>query len=185
MCTFAVSKRAWLIFAAIQIIGSILTAFGTTYSESAFVRGSWLVGFLLLFPGNLPGLAVSAALIHIRPAYIFFPVAIVSNAITWVTTCAVWRAFHGQVTRRSQRYGVALFMTIWAFGVVNTLHFLRTVTCSDCSFPYGLPFTLYRNSGNAGGGGLVLRGLAADAATIVAISLLLGAMWQHVAVKRS
>jgi hypothetical protein len=179
-----VNKRAWLIFAAIQIVGSILAAYGTTYSESAFVRGSWLVGFLLLVPGNLPGLAVSAALTHIRPAYIFFPVAIVCNAITWVTTCAVWRVFHGQVTRRSQRYGVAFLMTVWAFGVVNTLHFLRPVTCSDCSFSYGLPFTLYRNAGNAGGGGLALRGLAADAAMVAAISLLVGAVWQHVTTTR-
>ena len=179
------SKRAWLIFAAIQIIGSILAAYGTTYSESPFVRGSWLVGFILLFPGNLPGLAVSSALTHIRPAYIFFPVAIAGNAITWVTTCSVWRVFHGQVTRRSQRYGIALFATIWVFGVVNTLHFLRPVTCSDCFFPYGLPFTLYRNGGNAGGGGLVLRGLAADAAMVVAISLLVGAVWQHETTKRS
>jgi hypothetical protein len=102
-----------------------------------------------------------------------------------VTSCAVWRVFHGQVTRRPQRYGAALLITIWAFGVLNTLHFLRPVTCSDCSFPYGLPFTLYRNSGDTGGGGLVLRGLLADAAMIVAISLLLGAFWQHLAAKRS
>jgi hypothetical protein len=180
-----VSKRAWLIFATIQIIGSILAAYGTTYAESVFVRGSWLVGFLLLFPGNLPGLAVSAALTHSRPAYVFFPVSIVCNAITWLTTRAVWRMFRGQVTSRSQRYGVAFFITIWAFGVVNTLHFLRPVTCSDCFFPYGFPFTLYRNGSNAGGGGLVLRGIAADAVTIVAIGLLLGAFWQYVAAKRS
>ena len=179
------SKRAWLIFATIQIIGSILAGYGTTYSESVFARGSWLLGFILLFPGNLPGLAVSDVLAHIRPAYVFFPVAVVCNAITWVTSCAVWRAFHGQVTRRSQRYGLAFLMTIWAFGVVNTLHFLRPVTCLDCSFPYGLPFTLYRCSGNAGGGGLVLRGLAADTVTIVATSLLLVAFWQRVAAKRS
>jgi len=59
-----VSKRAWLIFATIQIIGSVLAGYGTTYSESVFVRGSWLLGFILLVPGNLPGLAVSDVLSH-------------------------------------------------------------------------------------------------------------------------
>jgi hypothetical protein len=179
-----VSKRAWLTYATIQVIGSIFAGYGTTYSDSVFARGSWLLGFILLFPGNLPGLAASDVFTHIRPAYVFFPVAIVCNAITWVTSCAAWRVFHGQVTRTSQRYSLAFLMTIWAFGLVNTLHFLRPVTCSDCSFPYGLPFTIYRNSGNAGGG-LLLRGLAADAATIVAISLLLGALLQREAAKRS
>jgi hypothetical protein len=67
----------------------------------------------------------------------------------------------------------------------HTLHFLRPVTCSDCSFSYGLPFTFYRNSSNASGEGLVLHGLLADAATVVAIALLLGAFWQHLATKRS
>ena len=179
------SKRAWLIFATIQIIGSILAAYGTTYSESIFVRGSWLLGFLLLFPGNLAGLAVSDVFTHIRPAYIFFPVAIVCNAVTWLASCAVWRVLRGQVTSRSQRYTAAFFMTTWAFAVVNTIHFLRPVTCLDCSFPYGIPFTLYRNSANAGGGELVLRGLAADVAMVVAFSLLVGALWEHAVTKRS
>ena len=179
------SKQAWLIFAAIQITGSVLAGYGTTYSDSAIVRGSWLLGLLLLFPGNLAGLAVSDALTHIRPAYIFFPVAIVGNGVTWLASCAVWRVLRGQVTTRSQRYTASFFMTTWAVGVVNMLHFLRPVTCLDCSFPYGIPFTLFRNSSNAGGGGLVLRGLVADAAAVAAISLSLGAFWQRVAAKRN
>src|SRR5215469_14720677 len=179
----AVGKRGWLIFVAIQSIGSILAAYGTTYSASAIVHGSWLLGLLLLLPGALPGLAVSQALIHIRPAYIFFPVAVACNAITWVTCCGVWRMFRGNLTRTTQRYTLAFAATALVFGVLNTLHFLRPVTCSDCLFPYGLPFTFYRNGGYTGGGGLVLGGLLADAATIVAIALLLGAFWEYLATK--
>ena len=72
----AVSRRAWLVFAAIQTIGCVLASYGTVYSESAFVRGSWLIGFLLLLPGNLSAMAVGQTLIHVRTAYIFFPVAV-------------------------------------------------------------------------------------------------------------
>ena len=179
------SKLGWLTFVIIQSIGSILAAYGTTYSASAIVHGSWLLGLLLLFPGALPGLAVSQALIHIRPAYIFFPVAVACNAITWVTCYGVWRVLRGNLTRTTQRYTLAFAATALVFGVLNTLHFLRSATCSDCLYPYGLPFTFYRNGGYTAGGGLVLRGLLADMATVVAIALLLGAFWQHLAAKSS
>jgi len=54
-----VSKRAWLVFGSVQIIGCILATYGTVYSESTFVRGSWLFAFLLLLPGNLPAMALN------------------------------------------------------------------------------------------------------------------------------
>jgi hypothetical protein len=181
-----VSKRAWLVFAAIQTVGCILASYGTVYSESAFVRGSWLIGFLLLLPGNLPAMAVDQKLIHIRPAYIFFPIAVACNAILWVTCSGVWRMLRrGKPTRTSQRYEIAVAATALVFVIVNTIHFLRPATCFDCFFPYGLPFTIYRDGGFAGGGGLVLRGLAADAATVIAIAVLLGTFWEHFAAKRS
>jgi len=181
-----VSKRAWLVFAAIQTVGCILASYGTVYSESAFVRGSWLIGFLLLLPSNLPAMAVDQKLIHIRTAYIFFPIAVACNVILWVTCSGVWRMLRrGKPTRTFQRYEIAVAATALVFVIVNTIHFLRPATCFDCFFPYGLPFTFYRDGGFAGGGGLVLRGLAADTATIIAIAVLLGTFWEHFAAKGS
>jgi len=85
-----VSKRAWLVFTTIQAVGCILAGYGTVYSESAFVRWSWLIGFLLLLPGNLAAMALDPMLVHVRSAYVFFPVTIVSNAIAWTTCSAAW-----------------------------------------------------------------------------------------------
>jgi len=180
-----VSKRAWLVFGSVQIIGCILATYGTVYSESAFVRWSWLCGFLLLLPGNLPAMALNQKLVHVRTAYIFFPVAVASNAMLWVTCSAVWRMIRRHTQSRIDRYRIALAATSLAFVLANTVHFLRRVTCYDCFFPYGVPFTFYRDGGYAGGGGLVLRGLIADAATVIVCSVLLGGLWQRFAAKRS
>ena len=180
------SRRAWLAFAAIQAVGCSLASWGTVYSESAFVRGSWLIGFLLLLPGNLPAMAVDQRLIHTRTVYVFFPIAIACNAILWVTCGAVWRTLRLEIPPgASHKYRIAVAATALVFVVVNTVHFLRPATCADCFFPCGLPFTFYRDGGFAGGGGLVLRGLAADVATVIAIAVLLGSLWQRVAARRS
>jgi hypothetical protein len=71
------------------------------------------------------------------------------------------------------------------FAVANTAHFLRRVTCYDCFFPYGLPFTFYRDGGEGGGGGLESRGLAADAAVVMVVAALLGGLWQWLGAERS
>ena len=181
-----VSKRAWLVFGVVQIVGCILAGYGTMYSESAFVRGSWLCGFLLLLPGNLPAMAVNQKLLHVRAAYIFFPVAVASNAMLWVTCSAVWRMLgRDRPKGTSYRFGITFAATGLSFVIANTAHFLRRVTCYDCFFPYGLPFTFYRDGGEGGGGGLAMRGLAADAAVVMAGAMLLGGVWQWFAAKRS
>jgi hypothetical protein len=167
------------------MVGCILASYGTMYSESAFVRASWLSGFLLLLPGNLAAITADKTLIHVRTAYIFFPVAVACNAILWVTCSALWRTLRrGRPTGTLYKYGIAVAATGLVFVVVNTIHFLRPATCSDCFFPYGVPFAFYREGGFAGGGGLVWRGLAADAATVIVIAILLGSLWQRVAEKR-
>jgi len=82
------------------------------------------------------------------------------------------------------RYGVALVATGLVFVVANTAHFLRRVTCYDCFFPYGVPFTFYQEGGYGGGAVFVLRGLAADTATVVLSAVRLGRLWQWIATKR-
>jgi len=83
------------------------------------------------------------------------------------------------------RYGIAFATTGLVFVIANTAHFVRRVTCYDCFFPYGLPFTFYRDGGEGGGGGLELRGLAADAAVVMVSAALLGGLWQWLGAKRS
>ena len=177
-----VSKRAWIAFAVIQTFGCVLASYGTVYSESAFVRGSFLIGFLLLLPGNLPAMAVGQTLIHVRTVYIFFPVAVASNALLWIMCSAVWQTFRRTSRRDLAHPYIATFATTGlVFVAANTVHFLRPATCWDCFFPYGLPFTLYQNGGFAGGAGFVWRGLAADIACVVGTALLAGRTWKVLA----
>jgi len=181
-----VNRRTWLVFGAFQIVGCTLASYGTVYSESAFVRGSWLCGFLLLLPGNLPAMALNQKLVHVRTAYIFFPVAVACNAMLWVSCSAVWRILRrDRPWGMSHTYGIAFATTGLMFVIANTAHFLRRVTCYDCFFPYGLPFTFYRDGGEGGGGGLALRGLAADAAVVLVSAVLLGGLWQRLSARRS
>jgi hypothetical protein len=60
--------------------------------------------------------------------------------------------------------------------VANTLHFSRQVTCADCFFPYGVPFTIYHEGGFAGGAGFNTIGIVADVAILVIASFALGAV---------
>jgi hypothetical protein len=86
-----VQRRTWVVFCAVQLVGCIFASYGTVYSESAFVRSSWLVGFLLLLPGNLPATALAEKLTHVRTALVFFPVAVGSNAILWTALSSAIR----------------------------------------------------------------------------------------------
>ncbi len=67
--------------------------------------------------------------------------------------------------------GIGLLASTTVFGVVNYLHFSRPVTCDDCFFPYGLPFTFFRRHGFAGGGGFVWKGVALDLFVVVAVGV--------------
>jgi hypothetical protein len=68
-----------------------------------------------------------------------------------------------------QRYGLSILLAAVFLGLVNLLHFLRPVTCWDCFFPYGLPFTFFREGGYAGGGGVVWSGMALDLLVLFAL----------------
>jgi hypothetical protein len=83
-----------------------------------------------------------------------------------------------------QRYSTAVAATGLGFVGVNTIHFLRPVTCWDCFFPYGLPFTLYQAGGYGGGAGLDWRGLAADIGCVMGLAVLIGRIWKFIARRR-
>ena len=90
-------RRTWVVFCAVQLVGCIFASYGTVYSESAFVRSSWLVGFLLLLPGNLPATLLAQKLIHVRTALVFFPVAVGLNAIVWIALSSAIRTKDSEV----------------------------------------------------------------------------------------
>jgi hypothetical protein len=169
------SKRAWLAFAAVQVIGCILAFGGAMYRESVFV-----CGFRLLLPGYLAAMVLTQKL----PGLLFFPVTVACNATFWVTCAAVWRILRLPKRSTFDRYAIALAAAGLVFAAANTVHFLRPVTCSDCFFPYGVPFTLYRHGGRGGGGGLVFQGLAADTLVLIICAALFGGLWQWLAAKR-
>jgi hypothetical protein len=63
---------------------------------------------------------------------------------------------------------IGLAVSLCFFAVANYVHFRRQVTCVDCFFPYGLPFTLFTEGGFAGGGGVVWAGMVGDFLAVLA-----------------
>ena len=109
-------RRTWVVFCAIQLVGCVFASYGTVYSESAFVRSSWLAGFFLLLPGNLPATLLAQTLIHVRTAFVFFPVAVGLNAIVWITLSSAIRTKnagaatpYGEVTDQKAAWPVFLW----------------------------------------------------------------------------
>jgi hypothetical protein len=88
-------KKRWLLFSGLNLLGCAFAAYGTAYSESAFVRWSWLAGFIFLLPGYIAAVAVNQAFwkwtMHIRYGYvcIFYLVALVTNALIWMGTAII------------------------------------------------------------------------------------------------
>ncbi len=70
---------------------------------------------------------------------------------------------------------IALCGSVCLFGVANYLHLQRRVTCADCRFPYGVPFTFWQDGGFAGDAGLVWVGIAGDFLAVLVIAA--GAAW--------
>ena len=130
-------------------------------------------------------MAVDQILIPVRTAYVFFPMAIGFNAMLWITCSAIWRLLRRASPKASPyRYSVALAVAGLAFLIANTIHFLRPVTCGDCSFPYGVPFTLYHDGSYSGGAGFVWSGLAADIGCVLVAAIIFGRIWETVAKAR-
>jgi hypothetical protein len=87
--------------------------------------------------------------------------------------------------RNALQYSVGLAASTTIIVVINYFHFSRRVTCVDCFFPFGLPFTLYRDGGYGGGGGIVWLGVAGDVLTMVALGFAFGWVWQRISRLRS
>lgn len=81
---------------------------------------------------------------------------------TGIAAIEVAGTLGGETTRK--RFQRCIIAAASILVVVNIADFLRPVSCADCFFPYGLPFTLFTEGGFAGGGGIVWLGLVANAA---------------------
>ncbi len=79
-----------------------------------------------------------------------------------------------------RQFGIALTGSFAAFGIANVLHFNRRITCWDCFFPYGVPFTMYHEGGYAGGAGFVWSGIAANLSIVVALAAMATALWHYI-----
>lgn len=84
----------------------------------------------------------------------------------------------GKLTRRRfQTSIIAGTLILVAFNIANLLRF---VSCFDCFYPYGLPFTFYTEGGYAGGGGFVWYGIVGDAAVIFAFAAVCTILWNRI-----
>ncbi len=82
-----------------------------------------------------------------------------------------------------RRYSISLLASVCLFGAANYLHFTRRVTCFDCFFPYGLPFTFFHEGGYAGGGGFEWVGAALDILVALASGVAFALVWKWFAQK--
>jgi hypothetical protein len=79
----------------------------------------------------------------------------------------------------------ATAITLLLFAMANAIHCLRRVSCYDCFFPYGVPFTIYHEGGYAGGAGFDWAGIGFDAGIVLVIAALLGRALQVLSVSRA
>jgi hypothetical protein len=74
----------------------------------------------------------------------------------------------------TEGYCVALLLSACLWGIANNVHSWRPVTCCDCFWPHGIPFTFYHEGGFAGGEGYVWRGVIGDALVVILFGAILG-----------
>jgi hypothetical protein len=82
--------------------------------------------------------------------------------------------------RSASRYAIGVVVSACLFGVVNYFHLTRHVTCFDCFFPYGLPFTFFRGGGEggyAGRGGFEWVGAALDLMVVLTFGAAVASVW--------
>lgn len=123
----------------------------------------------------------------------FALVAIVDVAVHCGLAAVTWRIF-SLLARRTEtrlrimaieRYGLSLLLSACALGVANNLNFRRATYCNDCLISYGTPFTLLKEGGFVGVRIYVWSGLIADTLIMVGIGLVIGLLWNTLALRES
>ena len=81
---------------------------------------------------------------------------------------------------RLERYGISFACSACILGIANNLQLWRPVSCYDCFFPHGLPFTFYHEGGFAGGEGFVWLGILGNTLTAVILAGASGFVWSWI-----
>ena len=128
--------------------------------------------------------------LHIYNAPLGFFLTVSLDAITdtfvvcGLAALAWW--IYVQLTRAAvakRRHEIALLFSACALGIANRIHSMRPVTCGDCFWPDGFPFTYFHEGGFAGGQAIVWSGLVGDALVVIAVGVIVGWIWDHMALK--
>jgi hypothetical protein len=77
------------------------------------------------------------------------------------------------------RYGVSILAAFSVCGIANYFNLSRHVTCYDCFFPYGVPFTFFQEGGEGGGRGIVWSGAIGDVLLVAIGGAVLGWVWNR------
>jgi hypothetical protein len=94
-------------------------------------------------------------------------------AFQWTTRNAL--ELRGRVA--TERYCLALLLSACLWGIANNVYSRRPVTCCDCYWPHGIPFTFYHEGGFAGDAAFVWRGVIGDSLVILLFGAVLGWAW--------
>ena len=155
------------------------------------------IGFL-----SWPGAVVYAALYVLH-----FPVDSIATTYWWIVVsltavvegvmaagvaAIVWWAFNSTTQPASaqsakgpaRKYVVAILIAACLLGIANNAHSWRPVTCCDCFWPHGIPFTFYHEGGIAGGEDFVWKGIIGDTLVILLAGTGLGWAWNRQIRKR-
>lgn len=84
----------------------------------------------------------------------------------------------------SKIFAISMLSVASLFAVANLFNLSRTVTCFDCHFPYGVPFTFFQEGGFAGDAGFVWSGMAADGLVVLVCGIAVAAVWKWVSANR-
>lgn len=107
-------------------------------------------------------------------------------AVAWGTLARLkHEAFTHAGRGTTKRYCAALLLSACLWGIANDVHSWRRVTCWDCFWPHGIPFTFYHEGGFAGGDGFVWQGVVGDALVILLCGIILGWAWNWFSLKYS
>jgi hypothetical protein len=82
-------------------------------------------------------------------------------------------------------YVVGLLVSACLFAIINYRNFHRPQDCDDCSFPYGVPFTIYHEGGYGGGVGFVWGGLVGDVVLMLVLGIASGWVFQKISERSS
>lgn len=135
--------------------------------------------FSILFPFRWSGEIEAHSdatmhLAHLQTALLVLMGALALLAPVFVDARHRWpRKFRAPAISSSGIYVSSLTLSVAAFATANYLNWKDPVHCSDCFWPFGVPFTIYHEGGFAGGEGWVWGGLIGDVAIAIACGLLL------------